>query len=610
MKLRIFPPIFFFIIFVSLIFFVKDTYAQDCPNRFVTFVNPIRGRGLWGDKSIKPLVDQYQILTKYSLPATWLLQYDALEDGELVNTVKMFEFGGEKGVFLEVSKNLAEDSGVAYPEGVRWSDPGAVFLSAYSPSQRRAIINQLYKKFKNEFGYYPKSVGAWWIDSYSLNFIKQKYGLNAILVVADQKTTDSYGVWGGWWGVPYYPSRENVLVPDEDLSLGAVVIQWAQRDPLLAYGEGLNYSSFSLQANDYIGVGEDTSYFINLAKKYLDCGNNVGQLTIGMETGMEAVTFANEFENQIKALLKIPGLRFVTMSDFALDFKEINLKNPSQVKIDDWLMTPNFRENNTLGDKINYIRGVSFRDYFMADRNSFLDRNLISLESMKLRDSFPWFIVVAAIIGLATLIKKKFGVFIWFLATGVVSYGLIFRSRFQLGWEIFYGPRVANLEIVQILLVCLAFIFGVFIFRAARRMKQSSLFIWLFPLSFGIDWLINVFRLTSIQNEKYFGFLYKNVYFIGVKCGQICSFCVQKYSPNIANAFLRFPFDKVFGSGAGYIFVYPFIHLLLAISIYFALLKLPRMVRKNVIIFLIILFICQIIFIFKTDPSLVLPVKL
>src|SRR3990172_12362480 len=154
-----------FLLFPSVV----KAQENNCQNRVVTFVNPVRGRDLWGDKSISPLKKQYEILASYNYPATWLLQYNALIDEEVVNTVEDFSIKGETGIFLEVSRKLAWDAGVSYPIYVRWSDPGAVFLSAYTQSERKKIIDQVFGKYKKTFGTYPKSVGAWWIDSYSLN---------------------------------------------------------------------------------------------------------------------------------------------------------------------------------------------------------------------------------------------------------------------------------------------------------------------------------------------------------------------------------------------------------------------------------------------------------
>ena len=63
-------------------------------------VNPVRGRRLWSDESLKPLTDQYVAAAKYKFPVTWLLQYDALTDRELVKKINSFEIKGEEGVFF------------------------------------------------------------------------------------------------------------------------------------------------------------------------------------------------------------------------------------------------------------------------------------------------------------------------------------------------------------------------------------------------------------------------------------------------------------------------------------------------------------------------------
>ena len=60
----------------------------DCDNRYLTLVNPVRGRGLWFDQSLDPIDSQYSLVSKYKLPATWLLQYDVLKDQELMEKIQ------------------------------------------------------------------------------------------------------------------------------------------------------------------------------------------------------------------------------------------------------------------------------------------------------------------------------------------------------------------------------------------------------------------------------------------------------------------------------------------------------------------------------------------
>ena len=180
-----------FILFLLAVFsfvFGGSIFASDfnCDNRYVTLINPIRGRNLWIDKSITPLQDQYQEINKYNFSASWLLQYDALTDDELIGFINNnFGDNQELGVFLEISPDLARAGRVIYPHGVAWYDPQAVFLSGYFPKDREKMIDVLFVKFEEKFGYFPKSVGAWWVDSYSLEYMKEKYDIQSVLIVAD-----------------------------------------------------------------------------------------------------------------------------------------------------------------------------------------------------------------------------------------------------------------------------------------------------------------------------------------------------------------------------------------------------------------------------------------
>ena len=72
------------------------------------------------DKTLKPIVDQYGLVRKNGFGATWLIQNDVWEDEELRGVIKHFDGKQEVGVFLEVSKKLAEKSRVYYQTGVEW----------------------------------------------------------------------------------------------------------------------------------------------------------------------------------------------------------------------------------------------------------------------------------------------------------------------------------------------------------------------------------------------------------------------------------------------------------------------------------------------------------
>lgn len=599
-----------FLIVTLFFLFPGSIKAQDlsCPNRYLTLVNPIRGMGLWSDKNINVLKSQSQSAEKFGLPVTWLLQYDALSDNEVVNTLGDFK-KDEKGIFLEVSKFLAESAAVSYPEGLRWSDPGAVFLSAYSQSERRRLIDTLYLKFKEDFGYYPKSVGAWWIDSYSLTYINEKYGLSSVLIVADQKITDSYGVWGQWWGYPYYPSKDNVLVP-ATVGFGPVVIQWAQRDPIRAYGIGSEYSNFSLQANDYIRNGEGTDYFKKLVTTYLDCKNPLGQITIGMETGMEGAAFQKEYDNQLSYLSTINGLKAVTMADFSDKFKGVYKKNPSDVKIGNWVLNRRGRENNLLGDLVKYNPNISFSDYFVADKNNFLNRSLTDNIPQSSGNYFPWFLLVAFVFGAFASSKREILAFGSILAFTLCSLMLVFSSGVFKGWEVFYGPYFKDIALYQVVVLMVAFaILWPLYLLVKDKVKDIKLLFFLLPLSFGIDGIVSFFRYSKISGSSFLGILYANTHLIGLGFGKGLINVISERLPLInVSSFMKFPFDKVWSSSVLYVLVYPIFHLFLAVSIFLALKRVSQRVKSIILAFLLLFFIMYLGWVSGFDPRLVLPI--
>lgn len=606
-----------FLLVLCLIFFPKAVLAQEtnCANRYVTFVNPVRGRQLWLDKDISHLNNQYKVLDKNNFPATWLLQYNAFQDPELLKEFSYFNKDQEFGVLLEVSDSLAKNSRVIYPFEVPWFNPKAVFLSAYSQSERKRMIDTLFSSFKEKFSVYPKSVGAWWIDSYSLEYMRSRYGIKTALIVADQKTTDSYGVWGQWWGVPYYPTKANILTPAQSLSdkEDVAIIQWAQRDPLLSYGSGPKYSNYSLQANDYIRQGLDTSYFDRLSSIYLDCKNPIGQITVGLESGIESIGYQKEYENQLNLIKEKSYITPVTMSKFYARFSQIypTIINNTQIGEGEnsWILDTQKRMNTKLGDKVSYTPQISFKDYFISDKNNFLSRDLTTLNVKK--DYFiPWFVLLF-IISLPIYLKKKKGDF-WFASTLVSlgAFGLIFRSFTQFGWKVYFGFINPQVEILQIIAVILAFFYTYLYITILKRIsKLKQWMIYLFPLVFGFDYLITYFRMSLISGYRYIGFSLDELRFLGIAIGNPLSlkFINIDLPAYQAQALLRFDFSKIWNSPLLSLVVYPLTHLLLAVLIVKLLTLANQKTQKAILFILTTLFILEVCSIFSLDPRVVLP---
>jgi len=348
----------------GFIFSPKPVLARENFESFVTIVNPVRGQEFWS-RSFKPLdtpQGQYKILTEEGLPATWLLRYDAISDPEISSFFKSVSSSHELGIFFEITPNFAQKAGVTYNQSESWHRAKSVLLTGYSVEDRQKLITTAFEEFKKTFGYYPKSVGAWWIDANSLTFMKEKYGIKASMVVADQFSTDDYQVWGLYWSTPYYPSKKNGLTPAQtsDSKIDVVQVQWAPRDPFNGYGPGVQESTYSVQVNDYSSTAHnlDISYFEKLFDIYTNppVPSKFGQITIGLENDF-TWDYGNQYKDQllvIKRKANERNIRAVTMSQFADWYRQTfpDISPPHLITSDDplgsggkvvWYMTPYYR---------------------------------------------------------------------------------------------------------------------------------------------------------------------------------------------------------------------------------------------------------------------------
>lgn len=350
----------------------KVLAQQTSLNQFITIVNPVRISAYTKDPRLS-LSAQYSEVNKRNLPATWLLTYDVMLNDGMNSVTKVMDQSQELGIFLEVTERFAQDSGVSYNKTDSWHRANSVFLSGYTQEDRRKLIDTFFEKFKEIYENYPVSVGAWWIDSYSLEYMKNKYNIRARLSVADQFSTDGYQVWGQYWSTPYYPSRFHGGIPATTLAnkLEVVTIQWAPRDPVNGYGRG-PASLFSTQ--DYL----DIDYFQKLIRFYVEKhSNRFGQATIGLEGDFSLETYAGMFAKQLDVAANLRSqnvLDTVTMKDFASWYRNSFPKlSPVQIiETDDflgkklnsiWYQSPNFRINIIYNYDTKETKVRDFRTY-------------------------------------------------------------------------------------------------------------------------------------------------------------------------------------------------------------------------------------------------------
>lgn len=377
-------------------------------DKFITIVNPIRGHDFF-TLNQKPLVttkQEFKVVADKNLFATWLVRPDALFDSEMVNFLKSLPLGHEIGLFMEVTPTWSSVAGVTYHQNNNWHAAGSVFLTGYSVEERHKLIDSAFKKFKETLGFYPQSVGAWWIDAGSLTYMKQNYGVVANLDVADQYTTDNYQVWGQYFSTPFYPAKRNALVPASgvDQKIGVVTIQWATRDPYNSFGNGVLDSTYSVQANDYANPkyhNLTTDYFKNLLHIYLDNPySQLGQVTVGMENDFSWEDFGREYTNQLEVVanLQKTGVKVMTLANFAPSYAALfpTISAPQTIFAQDplggsgaivWYQTPKYRLGWFYTKEGSVIRDL--RQYFDSHDEPCLmqachDLNLAMMETKNL----------------------------------------------------------------------------------------------------------------------------------------------------------------------------------------------------------------------------------
>lgn len=184
---------------------------------------------------------QVELCRQYPMPYTFLLLYDALVRPEYVALLQENpDPRCEVGVWIEMAQMQVEKCGMKWrgDPGCKWDwrvNPG--LLMAYTLEERKALIDELFSKFHEVFGYYPKSVGAWMLDTYSIQYMTEQYGVDAFCICKDQYGTDGYTLWGGYYNQAYYPSKRNMFMPAQtkEMQLNAPVFRMLGSDPIYQY---------------------------------------------------------------------------------------------------------------------------------------------------------------------------------------------------------------------------------------------------------------------------------------------------------------------------------------------------------------------------------------
>lgn len=187
--------------------------------------------------------NQLEIMRRFHLGGTFLLQYDALIDSRYQSLLKGLPTDSfEIGAWWEIPQPLVENAGMKWRGRYPWdwhADVG--FSTGYTPEEREKLVDVYMQDFKKIFGYYPKSVGSWFIDEHTLNYMYHKYKIIASCNCKDQIGTDGYTRWGGYWNQAYYPSKTNAYMPaqNEENQISVPVFRMLGSDPVRQYDNGI-----------------------------------------------------------------------------------------------------------------------------------------------------------------------------------------------------------------------------------------------------------------------------------------------------------------------------------------------------------------------------------
>ncbi len=360
-------------------------FANDDYKKVILIINQVRGDECCDTGNEKALVQQIDSLKSNKLKGNFSLRYDALLNPAYVKILKdlnaddiagINQFNNtikyELGAFLEITPKLAQDAGVLYKGDVTdWYKAQYVYTVGYEFEDRKKIIDKYMEEFLGVFGEYPKFATAWIMDTDSVNYMNEKYGVLTHQITREQWGTDSYTMSGGPVHYPYFASKNWLFVSggnnsgksggrnqnQEQNQNQTLVLRQTGSDPMFNYGDSTN--SFTTQPNDYAIGNRGFDYFRNLKNELINQRqNNYGFLLLGLENSM-AQQFQDEYARQIDSIKDDGEITTMTVSEFNLFAKNNiqavvglegnDLVNNSYVK-SFWVNTKNYRARLILKD--------------------------------------------------------------------------------------------------------------------------------------------------------------------------------------------------------------------------------------------------------------------
>ena len=342
--------IFVFLLSISL--FSSQIHALSAGS-FINFTVPVR--------HLTPSVTQPQSTldlplaihkqaTHSATPVTWLIDQKVLDNQQELEFFQQLDTtqGNQVGLLLEVNPTWRNQANVPPPQSSQLEH----LLNSYSPQDRQRLIDHIINQYFDAFGHFPKTVGASYIDSTSLSYLASQYSVNSALFSVPDKDgnlpqTDGYLPY-----FPYYPSKNNALVPAQSRQdkIPLVVSHW---NPPALSGE----LQFRLQ--DQLSWLNDADKFHSLLTDYsLKDLNEFTQLGFGVD-------------NTVSPSSYLPVFKFL-QKQFSQNQQEFTLRLTTVEGASDWYISI-----YPFTGPSSYYRSLSGDDFYLHYANPFYQ---ISLE--------------------------------------------------------------------------------------------------------------------------------------------------------------------------------------------------------------------------------------
>ena len=258
--------------------------------------------------------NQIILIRQYGFPATYALKYDTLMEPRYQELLKNHTGEGDEiSAWWEITQPLCQKAGVTFRGA--WTEEfdervNSAYCIGYTPEERRKLVDAYMDDFKQVFGFYPKTIGSWVLDTVTISHAAEKYGIVGSAICRDQMGTDGFTLWGGFPNGIYYPSRRNENMPANtpDGQLDIPMFRLLGPDPIYNFEQDVRsglQGVYTLEPSWLIGRNEKwISWFFG-------CLTEEDSLGAGMEPQLK----------HLKKLRQEGKVRIETMADSSAWFK-------------------------------------------------------------------------------------------------------------------------------------------------------------------------------------------------------------------------------------------------------------------------------------------------